>query len=132
MKFLSESLAVKAFIKAMPAIWHIQKIETSMAAGVPDLHIAIPDSQEFWLEVKNGDSAEVRPMQFGWWARRVKAGGKVWLVWFHKDGWELHKIDDNFIRELNWKPKGLRLDQMKPFAEGESWTFLQQRLTNFS
>lgn len=134
MKYKSESLAVEAFIRNMPSTWHIQRIETSTTSGVPDLSIAIPrrsHNSEFWMEVKNGPKAEIRAFQQAWWFRRVRAGGKIWLMWMDGKQGRLFKIDNDFFKLVEQADK-LSLSALQPFLEFKEWFILQRHLEYYT
>jgi len=87
-----EKSAVERFIRACPANWHIQKIETNITSGVPDLSVAMVSprgtyGREFWVEMKAGINPEIRPFQIAWWHKRVCARGRVWMIWIRLKEW---------------------------------------------
>jgi hypothetical protein len=137
MNFKSESHAVSAFIKNMPASWHIQKIETSTGSGVPDLNVAIPDqcpqrSRELWIEVKNGPGAHIQPFQVAWWIHRLRAGGIIWVLWFD-NGFTLHRVTgDTFISIAQVNTKILHPKILWPDHTGKTWELLQRTLEAYS
>jgi Holliday junction resolvase len=65
--------------------WDVQRIETSTGNGVPDVNCC-KNGEELWLELKCLDTVEpiLRPMQYAWMLRRVKAGGTCVIINMHK------------------------------------------------
>ena len=69
------------FRERLPRL-HWQSIETAMTGGgVPDSNYCA-DGVEGWLEYKatTGWAVTLRPAQIGWIARRVRAGGRVYVA----------------------------------------------------
>lgn len=138
MKFKTETHAVNAFIKNMPASWHIQKIETSTGSGVPDLNVAIPDRvpqrcREMWIEMKNGPNAHIQPFQVAWWIRRLKAGGAIWVLWFRDGGFILHRVaGDTFVSIAKVDTRIIHPKILWPNHTGETWELLQRTLEAYS
>ena len=67
---------------------HLQRIETSLVQGVPDVNFCY-QGVEGWIELKSighrtGSGvfkvAHLRPSQYAWIKRRCRAGGLVWLL----------------------------------------------------
>lgn len=59
----------------------MQRIETSMAEGVPDISCCC-DMVDWWMELKVtvGWAVRMRASQVGWITRRARAGGRVRIV----------------------------------------------------
>ena len=138
LKYRSEKHAVEAFIKAMPASWHIQRIETNITSGVPDLSIAIPhvglkqrDRCEFWVEVKHGSKAELRPFQVAWWLRRVNAGGRVWIIWIQKDDIQMYNANKDMFDKIE-RMKAPRLIELNAHTHAQTWELVQRTLEYYT
>lgn len=60
---------------------HATKIESTTGRGIPDLNFCLA-GQEGWIEGKlaRGTSVALRPEQFAWCQRRVRAGGRVFVI----------------------------------------------------
>lgn len=103
---------VANFIKLAPKDWHVQKIESNTSSGIPDLTVAMPQKggqgREFWIEVKNGKGAEIRPFQIAWWHKRIMAGGRIWLLWNtgnEKNEWVLWLVTKQMLEMFVRAPK---------------------------
>jgi hypothetical protein len=131
MNFKTELLAVNAFIAAMPSTWHIQKVETNINSGVPDLNIAMRQGSrpgcEFWLEVKNGPKPDLRPFQIAWWLRRTRAGGTIWLIWFNNGHFTLYRMNREQFDLLEKMDKP-NLNLLTIHSQGTTWELLQRNL----
>jgi hypothetical protein len=69
-----------------PVDW--QRIETGgVGRGIPDLNGCLAGT-EIWIELKatNGWAVVVRPEQIGWAERRMRAGGRVFLMTRRRHG----------------------------------------------
>ncbi len=78
-----------------PRHWHLQRIETSTASGVPDLIVATPVG-EVWIELKAGTRPEIRPFQRAWMTVRTMAGGRCVILWAGpKESLHLWLVDPN-------------------------------------
>jgi hypothetical protein len=67
--------------EALPMV-HLQRIETGgTGLGIPDINGCFEGS-EFWCELKStsGYAVVIRPEQIGWAERRIRAGGRVFLL----------------------------------------------------
>lgn len=60
---------------------HYQRIEASSGSGIPDINYA-HNGMECWIETKIADGWKVRlrPYQWAWMQRRIRASGKVSVV----------------------------------------------------
>lgn len=69
--------------------WDLQRIETALTGGgVPDAN-GCCDGIEVWIELKwtAGWKPRIRPEQIGWAERRIRHGGRVFmLTWRRTDG----------------------------------------------
>ena len=83
------------------ALW--QRIETSTAAGVPDVNYMFKQGVEGWIELKGSASIswkksknpkmndkvfrlKIRPAQTAWIKERLSYGGRVFLLCWLKEG----------------------------------------------
>lgn len=64
----------------LPSKTHIQRIETNVNRGVPDLNICF-DGKEHWIELKvtktNRTVTRLRKEQFAWMYKRMLAGSRT-------------------------------------------------------
>lgn len=67
---------------------HMNRVENSVSAGMPDVEGQLKDHAQFWIELKSaprpkGDgpvAVKIRDAQVEWLRRRDKAGGNAWLL----------------------------------------------------
>src|SRR6266550_5439963 len=67
---------------------HVQRIETSTAAGVPDMNVC-HEGHEFWIESKlyiPGRGVLLRKEQYAWGMRRATVGGRAFVVYYCDPG----------------------------------------------
>jgi hypothetical protein len=96
---------------------HVSMVESpETSPGVPDLNWCV-DGQEGWTELKvqqkDGSAPEIRPAQYAWIRRRIRAGGKVNLLCMLNDGSVLnvHGSDVEKIKTMkDWHEYGERID----------------------
>ena len=97
----------------LPPSWHMTRIETSTANGIPDINLAT-GSGDVWLECKYSDKAVLRKEQWAWMQRRTACGGTCLVLLQKPIGWELFRIGVGMPHPVT--EKGIRLEQ--PCAHG--------------
>lgn len=68
--------------KGIPHPVHWTRIETGdVSEGVPDVNGCL-NGVECWVELKATDAwaVSIRPMQIGWTERRIRSGGRVYML----------------------------------------------------
>jgi len=101
---MKESDFSKFLIGRLPG--HLQRIETSVSSGVPDLNWC-NEGLEAWLELKvtRAGRTRLRPLQYSWGMRRTVAGGRVVVVSRQaNDTLHVHRfpltIDDSLLETI--------------------------------
>lgn len=107
----------------LPPSWHMTRIETSTANGIPDINLII-DGFEAWLECKVGEEAILRKEQWAWMQRRAACGGLCLVVLQRSKGWQLFKVRAKLPHTV--MAAGIRLDQV--LYEGMSAAELTNKL----
>ncbi len=75
----------------LPPEWHMTRIETSTANGIPDINLIV-EGWEMWIECKAGEEVTLRKEQWAWMQRRVACGGTCLVVLKMKEGWKIYRI----------------------------------------
>lgn len=107
----------------LPPQWHMTRIETSTANGVPDINLII-DGWETWLECKVGEEAVLRKEQWAWMQRRAACKGLCLVVLQLKSGWKLYRIYQRMPHTV--LSTGIRLEN--PLHQGLSMPELINKL----
>lgn len=115
--------------------WDLQRIESSLTGGgIPDAN-ACCNGVDVWMELKwtSGWKPRIRPEQIGWSERRIRHGGRVFMLtwrrtdggprspaaselWVHR-GTDMRHVADNGLRGA---PSPVLLQRGGP----ESWDWL--------
>ncbi len=73
---------LRSLFRANLPKFHWVSVESgATGSGIPDMNYCC-DGDEGWIEMKQtpGHRVPLRPEQVGWIARRVRAGGRVWIA----------------------------------------------------
>lgn len=85
---MTESTLYRRLYRHDKGLVFMQRIETAMALGVPDLFVQVKPGAAVWIELKIITRAalpvvpEWRPGQIGW-AMLHRAAGGLWAIVFH-------------------------------------------------
>jgi hypothetical protein len=100
---------LRALLVANLPRFHIQSVETwSTGQGVPDVNYCC-DGSEGWIELKKSDGwvVDFEPAQIAWIERRLRAGGRVFVL-VRRKGDELYVLDGSAARPLLTRRESLR------------------------
>ena len=79
---MKESAYYRSLREATPKSWMWQRIETTTAAGVPDVNLFIPKIGEIWIETKLSKNKKtiLRSAQYAWISKRWFLGGRAAII----------------------------------------------------
>lgn len=86
---------------------HWSRIEShATSLGVPDVNVC-HQSQDVWIELKQGDDAEIRPSQYRWIKDRLNEGAKnIWIL-HHQEDLGFMLIQGCMIDVIKDRPKAV-------------------------
>lgn len=84
---------------------HWSRIEShATAIGVPDVN-ASRFGWDVWIELKQGDDANIRPAQYRWIKDRLKEGNKnIWII-HQQENYGFMAIHGSMVDMIKNKPK---------------------------
>jgi hypothetical protein len=95
---MRENVFSKLVLAVLNRHGHGCRVESpEVSAGIPDLSYCVLGAEGF-LELKEGNKPKLRPDQYRWIKKRVKAGGRVAILW-HDEG-VVHRIPPESMEDL--------------------------------
>lgn len=92
---------------------HASKVEShDLSAGIPDVDYCL-ESVENHIELKVGSKEvwpEIRPTQCLWFNKRIKAGGKPFIMLLDNDTGMVHVIAGTCVDRISNKPIGVWIE----------------------